>query len=228
MQTAIEATGEEPNTSLSRVLHAASLIVSSAEPAIVFDSLAQLCAPLICDAATATVSEPGGSIHASRWPACAVNDRSQPESLVTAFDAPEWGEYGGYHGIVSLRFRLQDENGPFIAQLLVERAIANVEQARLVESAERRKAEAVHLEQALSSNREIGVAVGILMVNHKLTDEQAFDLLSRVSQHSNRKLRAIALEVARAGALELPRGVDIIEPGHRRRRLVSVRAPRPD
>ena len=66
MQTAIEATGEEPNTSLSRVLRAASLIVSSPEPAVVFDSLVQLGAPLVCAAATATVSESDGSIHASK------------------------------------------------------------------------------------------------------------------------------------------------------------------
>ena len=147
--------------------------------------------------------------------------------MVTVFDALESDEYAGYHGIVSLQFRLQDGTGPFVAQLLVERAMANVEQARLVESAERRKANSDQLERAVSSNREIGVAVGILMVNHTLTDEQAFDLLSRVSQHTNRKLRLIALEVARTGALELPPGVDIIEPGPRRRRLVSVRTPRP-
>ena len=56
---------------------------------------------------------------------------------------------------------------------------------------------------ALTSNREIGVAIGIVMVNHKLTEERAFDLLSGVSQHTNRKLRVVALEVARSGVLEL-------------------------
>ena len=64
------------------------------------------------------------------------------------------------------------------------------------------------------------------MVNHQLTDEQAFDLLSRVSQHTNRKLRVIALEVARTGAIELPSGVSVIETGpRRRRRLESVPTP---
>ena len=81
-------------------------------------------------------------------------------------------------------------------------------------------------QRALASNREIGVAVGILMVNHTLTDEQAFDLLSRVSQRTNRKLRTIALEVTQAGAIELPSGVAITEPvTWRPRRLQSMHSP---
>ena len=134
--------------------------------------------------------------------------------MVTDFNAPASGDYAGYHGLVSLRFRSPGRGGSFIAQLLVERAMANVERARLAEStAEARQATAEQLELALSSNREIGVAVGILMANHKLTDEQAFDLLSRVSQQTNRKLRLVALEVARAGVIDLPRGVAISRAG---------------
>jgi len=229
VQTAIEVTSDEPNTSLSRVMQAANLLVRSAEPAVVFDSLVELGAPLVCDAAAATVSEEDGHMHATRWPAFSVHRGPQPESVVTAFDAPASGDYVGYHGIVSLQFRQQDEGLPFVAQLLVERAMANVEQARLVASAGHHKATAEHLERALSSNREIGVAVGILMANHQLTDEQASELLSRVSQHNNRRLRSIALDVARAGSIELPQGVlDTDKPGLRkRRRLVSVPAPKP-
>ncbi len=227
MQTAIE-TSDEPNTSLSRVMQAASLLVSSPEPTVVFDSLVKLCAPLVCDAATVTVSEPAGRMHATRWPLCAVHNRTRPESLVTGFSAPASADHTGYHGIVSLQFRCPDQTAPYVAQLLVEGAMANVEQARLAESAASLRQEADQLEVARSSNREIGVAIGILMANHKLTNEQAFDLLSRVSQHSNHKLRSIAVEVARDGALELPRGVPLIEPGPRwRRGLVSVPPPGP-
>jgi hypothetical protein len=226
MQTSSEATRDEPDTSLSRVMQAASLLVSSPEPTVVFASLVQLSAPLVCDAATATVSEPERSVHATSWPACDVNQRSRPESLVTAFDAPASGDYAGYHGIVSLRFRLLDESRPFIAQLLVERAMAIVERARLVESAQRCEATADQLERSFSSNREIAVAVGIVMANHKLGDEEAFELLGRVSQHTNRELRLVALEVARAGVLELPRGVAVTEPStYTRRRLFSVPTP---
>ncbi|GAB3690364.1 GAF and ANTAR domain-containing protein [Angustibacter aerolatus] len=66
------------------------------------------------------------------------------------------------------------------------------------------RARAEHLQQALLSNREIGVAMGILMARHTLTRDQAFDLLKLASQHTNRKLRDVATEVADTGTLELP------------------------
>jgi GAF domain-containing protein len=57
------------------------------------------------------------------------------------------------------------------------------------------------LEQALSSNRTIAMAIGILMATHRITDGQAFDLLRVASQRSNRRLREIAEEVVRTGEL---------------------------
>ena len=58
-----------------------------------------------------------------------------------------------------------------------------------------------HLQRALRSNREIGVAMGVLMARHQVTREQAFSLLRLASQDSNRKLHDIALEVADTGTL---------------------------
>lgn len=57
------------------------------------------------------------------------------------------------------------------------------------------------LRTALNSNRMIGAAVGILMVQHGITQARAFDLLRDVSQHANRKLRSIADEVVATGTL---------------------------
>ena len=62
----------------------------------------------------------------------------------------------------------------------------------------------LNLERALNSNREIGVAMGILMARHAVTREQAFDLLRIASQNTNRKLITIATEVADTGILDLP------------------------
>ena len=58
-----------------------------------------------------------------------------------------------------------------------------------------------HLLRALETNREIGVAMGILMGNGKLTSQQAFDQLRTASQNLNRKLHDIAADVALTGAL---------------------------
>jgi GAF domain-containing protein len=60
---------------------------------------------------------------------------------------------------------------------------------------------AENLETALQSNREIGMAVGILMVRYGLTDQAAFDLLRVTSQHEHRKLRQIAAETVYSGEL---------------------------
>ena len=60
-----------------------------------------------------------------------------------------------------------------------------------------------HLTRALETNREIGVAMGILMANGKLTNQQAFDQLRTASQNLNRKLHDIAADVALTG--QLPR-----------------------
>ena len=59
------------------------------------------------------------------------------------------------------------------------------------------------LEQALTSSRLIGTAIGIVMYAHKITRDEAFERLVASSQHLNRKLADIAETVTRTG--ELPR-----------------------
>ena len=58
-----------------------------------------------------------------------------------------------------------------------------------------------NLKRALESNREIGVAIGVLMNEHRLSRVQAFDVLRAASQDSNRKLADIAVEVVDTGTL---------------------------
>lgn len=60
---------------------------------------------------------------------------------------------------------------------------------------------AANLTQALTTSRQIGTAIGILMNVHKVTAEAAFDLLKTSSQHLHRKLHDIAEEVTETGAL---------------------------
>jgi hypothetical protein len=54
---------------------------------------------------------------------------------------------------------------------------------------------AMRLERALESNREIGIAMGILMAQRRWTQSEAFDRLVDASQNLNRRLRDIAAEV---------------------------------
>jgi AmiR/NasT family two-component response regulator len=65
---------------------------------------------------------------------------------------------------------------------------------------------AMHLREALRSSRTIGAAIGIVMVDRNVSEDEAFAVLSRASQDANRKLSAIALEImAHRSARHLPR-----------------------
>ena len=72
--------------------------------------------------------------------------------------------------------------------------------ALAVQSALRAR-EVDHLQTALESSRQIGVAIGILMARQLVTREEAFGQLVAASQHLNRKLRDLAVEVEQTGAL---------------------------
>ena len=63
---------------------------------------------------------------------------------------------------------------------------------------------AANLAKAVSTNREIGMAMGVLMTTYKVTEDQAFDLLRIASQHSHRKLADVALDVCDTGMLDYP------------------------
>jgi GAF domain-containing protein len=58
-----------------------------------------------------------------------------------------------------------------------------------------------NLRAAMTNRDHIGQAKGILMERYKLTAEQAFDVLARVSQELNRKLGDVAREVSDTGAV---------------------------
>jgi GAF domain-containing protein len=61
-----------------------------------------------------------------------------------------------------------------------------------------------NLQMALESRAVIDQAKGILIERHKLTADQAFQLLARSSMTTNRKLRDVADHLVRTGELRLP------------------------
>jgi GAF domain-containing protein len=58
-----------------------------------------------------------------------------------------------------------------------------------------RQEQAQTLRAGLQSNREIGKAIGLMMAFHKVTDEEAFELLRKASQDMNVKITEIAGQV---------------------------------
>src|SRR3954466_14175936 len=59
-----------------------------------------------------------------------------------------------------------------------------------------------HAAVALVNRDIIGQAKGILMERFKLTADQAFDVLAKVSQDTNRKVYAVAQDLTRTGTLD--------------------------
>lgn len=55
--------------------------------------------------------------------------------------------------------------------------------------------EARTLAEGMASNREIGMAIGLLMASHGLSADEAFATLRKASSHLNRKISAIAREL---------------------------------
>jgi hypothetical protein len=87
-----------------------------------------------------------------------------------------------------------DEGSLTTSLLLTAHAAAVAETARSRE-------EAVHLRRAVDSNRQVGIATGVLMALRKLDAQRAFELLRSTSQETNRKLIDVAQEVSETGAL---------------------------
>ena len=77
----------------------------------------------------------------------------------------------------------------------LEQAIMLTAFASVAMAALERGEEASTLRRGLESNREIGKAIGLLMAMHDINDDQAFEMLSKVSQEMNIKLAEVASQV---------------------------------
>ena len=134
---------------------------------------------------------------------------------------PEWGRRVhadlGVASVLSQRLTLLDDSGAIAAlnvysdvfdafdQRAVSTGLVLSTHGSLLVTALLARSRATNLLRALATNREIGVAMGILMQRHQLTRQQAFDVLRVASQDSNRKLAVVASEVADTGVLDIRR-----------------------
>ncbi len=122
----------------------------------------------------------------------------------------------GVRSIISVRLRLEsDLRAALNLYATVPGALTAVDRVNaaifgsfvaLALDAERALEEASNLQLALQTNRQIGIAIGILMGRDLITAEQAFRELREVSQATNRKLRDVAQDVIETG--ELPHAPD--------------------
>ncbi|WP_338074946.1 GAF and ANTAR domain-containing protein [Kineococcus vitellinus] len=126
-----------------------------------------------------------------RWPELAARAGEVDLRSMLCFRLYVAGDNLGALDVVSGVPGAFGEESEEVGQLFVAHAASALAASEQVEN----------LRVAVVSRDVIGQAKGILMERHKITADQAFALLSRVSQESNRKLRDVADELAATGRL---------------------------
>lgn len=124
--------------------------------------------------------------HDQRWPRYvrpAVELGLKSQLAVRLFLDSE-GTIGGLN-IYSTQTEEIHPDAENIAELFAAHAAIALGHAREIEG----------LNQALTTRKVIGQAIGMLMVQYDLTDDAAFGLLVRTSSHSNVKIRDIAAKM---------------------------------
>lgn len=134
----------------------------------------------------------------ARWPAVAerLSDLGVRSLLCMRLHTAEDGPLGVLSLVASRPGALTAADVPAIERVRLMVSVAL--------SALRTREQVDQLEQAVRSNRDIGVAMGIVMAHRLITRDEAFELLRRASQQQHRKLVDVADDVIRTGVLESP------------------------
>ena len=187
------------------LLRALARLAVSSDPTVVFSSLAAVCVPAFCDECTVSIGqagEPGGT-GGSGSPARRDGSSGMPVWFAIGID----GDPGTRCvGVVTYTWHRATPSATdrVVARLLTDRAAALVDRERRIAAAERAGAAIANLKAGLVSNRQVALAIGILMATHKLEEPDAFAMLQLASQRSHRKVRDIADDVVLTGAIQQP------------------------
>jgi GAF domain-containing protein len=133
-----------------------------------------------------------------RWPDYAQHAVSHGVLSSLSVPLPFQGATIGALNTYSAQPRVIDDHDIELAEEVaawVAIAIGNAE------AAARTSENLAHLRSAMMSRACIEQAKGILMERHKIKEDEAFTLLTHASQHTNAKLRDVAEELVRTGAL---------------------------
>jgi hypothetical protein len=201
---------------LEVVLSTLAELPRAAEPAVVLASLARRCVATCCDSCTISIDRDG---YRLRWPPAGAEldgpvgidperlplDRPAPAGYQLAERELRVSTPGGYAMTWTYRRHRPTDADLLLAQLALDRAVAILEVEQLLVRAEAADELAGNLQVALTSSREIGMAMGIVMERHKLSPDQAFQLLARISQQRQLRVREVAAQITQTGVVELPR-----------------------
>ena len=125
----------------------------------------------------------------SRWPGLAAQIMEETDVRgMAGFRLRQAGQKVGALNVFS------DTPGAFEARSLDQASMLTAFAAISLAALERGE-EAATLRRGLESNREIGKAIGLMMAMHGIDDDQAFEMLAKVSQEMNVKVAQVAAQV---------------------------------
>ena len=142
--------------------------------------------------------EQGTVVHAAdgldRWPALAEKARQVGVRRVLSTPLLANGEVVGSLNLYA-RERRFDEPARRASTLFAASVASAFDNALAYAAAMKLN---LNLREAIDTREIIGAAKGILMARQNCTSDEAFDILRRASQRTNRKLRDIAAELVRS------------------------------
>jgi ANTAR domain len=205
--------------SVREIMAALRQITASGEPAVVLSSLARSSNPSFSDACVIELSEGTETLFRVCFPmpdeaglragagpvqAAVGAPPAGMRCIITTFEAGSSHGYPSFAGMVVHCWAERDPTGDdgIIARLLVDRALAIVQNERLAQAAARAECRAAKLAIDLITSRIEGEATGILMAKHHVTPAQAASLLCQASQERQQKVHEAAAGVVRTGDLD--------------------------
>jgi GAF domain-containing protein len=154
--------------------------------------------PCLTAASTGRAAELVDTSGGGEWPDFAAEAAAAGCGSVLSFPLPVREKVSGALNVYNRDFAVADLRTRDLVSRFADYAVVPVSNMYLYKTAVER---AEHLATALDSRAVIDQAKGILMERFKLTPDQAFQALTRVSMETNTKVRDIAERFVRTGDL---------------------------
>ena len=154
--------------------------------------------PCLSAASTGRAAEIVDTRSDDVWPEFAREAAAAGCGSVLSFPLPTREKVSGAMNVYARQFTVSDRRTRDLVSRFADYAVVPVSNMYLYASAVQR---AEHLAAALDSRAVIDQAKGILMERYRLTADQAFQALTRVSMETNTKVRDIAARFVDTGEL---------------------------
>jgi hypothetical protein len=207
--------GDVPSACCAALVSSLSRLRGSDDPVVTFAGLPRACVPEFADGCQVELSDGAESPFRVRHPAGPVGPHDGPgpavgrpvgsdTTLLTPFRVVSRTGYPSYAGVVTLWWisRAPSDGDAVIADLMVKHLIALVDRERLMAGMARAEDRAARLALEAITGRTINLAMGIVMHQSGLCQEDAEELLRHSARMTGRSLPQVAASVVHTGSLD--------------------------